>query len=199
VKSGQKTLRSEKAKKTVGRLKGRCVIVAVTGGIAAYKSATLVSRLVQECADVTVMMTESATRFVTPLTFQSLSGRRTYVSLWESTEDYSILHISPTEKADLIVVAPATADILAKAAVGIADDLVSTALLSAKCPILFAPAMHASMWEHPATKLNVKTLRERDCFFSGPEKGRFASGGQGIGRMAEPETILEDVAKLLDS
>jgi len=175
------------------------VLMCVTGGIAAYKSADLVSKLVQSGAGVTVAMSDAGRQFVTPLTFQALSGRRVYLSLWQPAGDYTSQHISLTEAADLMIIAPATADIIAKTACGIADDLVSTMALSSHgaCPLLIAPAMNERMWSAPATKANVKTLSDRGTEFVGPAEGRLACGTVGPGRMAEPLEILSAASKLL--
>lgn len=182
-------------------LEGREVLLCVTGGIACYKAADLVSKLVQAGAGVTVAMTDAARRFIRPLTFHALSGRRVYTSLWQGPDDYSARHISLTERAELLIVAPATADILAKTACGIADDLVSTLALSAAgaCPILFAPAMNVRMWQSPATQANVARLRQWGAHLVGPDEGRLACGAIGAGRMAEPADILRAAAAILES
>jgi phosphopantothenoylcysteine decarboxylase len=177
----------------------REVLLCVTGGIAAYKSADLASKLVQAGVGVSVAMSESALRFVQPLTFQALTHRPVYTSLWTAQENCRIEHVSLTEKADLMVVAPATANILAKLATGLADDLISTMGLSAcgACGILVAPAMNYRMWNAPATRANVKTLRDRGVEFVGPAEGNLACGEEGVGRMAEPADILQRVLALL--
>lgn len=173
------------------------LVVGVCGGIAAYKSAALVSRLVQDGAGVTVAMTAAARRFVGPPTFQALTGRPVLRSLWDESGGSNMLHLDPTEKADLLVVAPATANIIGKLANGVADDLVSTLLLGSACPVLLAPAMNTHMWEHPSTQRNVAYLREIGVTMVGPETGWLACGLYGAGRMSEPEAILEAVrAKL---
>ncbi len=175
------------------------VLLCVTGGIACYKSADLTSRLVRAGAGVTVAMTESATRFVAPLTFQTLSGRRVYASLWQSSDDFSPEHLSLTESADLMIVAPATANIIAKISAGIADDLVSTLALSSAgaCPILIAPAMNTRMWDAPATQANVEKLVERVVRVVGPVEGVLACGTVGMGRMVEPAEIVEAAKDIL--
>jgi len=180
------------AKSEDSALSGREVLLCVTGGIACYKAADMTSKLVQAGAGVSVAMTEAAGRFVAPLTFQSLSGRRVFTSLWTSAEEYSARHIALTDLADLMLIAPATADILAKMACGIADDLVSTLALSAcgACPILVAPAMNTRMWQAPATQANMKTLAARGIETVGPVEGRLACGTIGPGRMADPADIL---------
>jgi len=180
-------------------LAGYRTLLCVTGGIACYKAADLASKLTQAGAAVDVAMTEAACRFVTPLTFQSLTRRAVFSSLWQSAENYRSHHTSLTESADLMVVAPATADILAKIACGIADDLVSTAALAASgaCDILVAPSMNTRMWLAAATKENVATLKKRKVHFVGPAEGRLACGTTGPGRMVEAAEILAAATKLL--
>ena len=179
---------------------GREVLLCVTGGIACYKSAELTSRLVQAGAGVTVAMTASATRFVGPLTFQTLSRRGVFTSMWQAVEGYDPQHLALTERAEVMVVAPATANILAKMAAGIADELVSSLALSAwgTCPILVAPAMNTRMWEAPATRANLEVLRERGVAVVGPREGYLACGVVGKGRMAEPEDILAALVEILE-
>jgi phosphopantothenoylcysteine decarboxylase/phosphopantothenate--cysteine ligase len=178
-------------------LAGRELVVAVCGGIAAYKSADLVSRLVQRGAGVTVVMTASAQRFVTPLTFQSLSGRPVRADTFDLRDSSDPQHIGLTEKADLMIVAPATADILAKAAHGICDDLVSLMINAAACPVVFCPAMNHRMWENPVTAQNIDRLADLGYQFIGPEAGWLACRNVGMGRMSEPQEILARVIELL--
>lgn len=178
-------------------LAGREILVGVSGGIAAYKTAALVSRLVQAGAGVSVVMTEHATRFVGPLTFQTLSGRPVYKDLWTSAEVWSAEHIALAERADLAVVAPATANIIGKLVCGLADDLLSTVLLAVEVPLVLAPAMNARMWAHPAVRANVRTLAERGVRLVGPAEGRLACGTVGPGRMVEPEDILAAIVNLM--
>lgn len=175
------------------------VLLCVTGGIACYKSADLASRLVQAGAGVTVAMTEAAMQFVAPLTFQTLTARKVFSSMWQSTDDYSSQHISLTERADLMIVAPATANFIGKMAGGLADDLVSTLAISASgaCPILIAPAMNDRMWSSPAVQENVKKLLRWSVHSLGPDKGRLACGTIGKGRMIEPKEILAEAENLL--
>lgn len=182
-------------------LNGREILLCLTGGIACYKSADLTSRLVQDGAGVTVCLTEAAQRFVAPLTFGALSRRRVYTSLWAPAEDYTAGHISLTEAADVMVVAPATADALAKFAHGLADDLVSTLALSAcgECPLIVAPAMNTRMWNAPPTQANVATLVERGVRVVGPGEGRLACGTVGAGRMIEPDAIRAAVCGVLSA
>ena len=176
-------------------LAGRRVLLGVTGGIAAYKACILTRLLTQAGATVQVVMTPSATRFVGPDTFAALSGRPAYTEVWE--EPGSVLHVRLARQADVAVVAPATANVIAKLARGIADDLLTSTLLESTCPLLLAPAMHSGMWEHPATQANVRALQERGTAVVGPATGPLAAGDEGMGRLAEPEDILaavEDVA-----
>jgi len=176
-------------------LAGRRVLLGVTGGIAAYKACILTRLLTQAGATVQVVMTSSAARFVGSDTFAALSGRPAYTEVWE--EPGSVLHVRLARGADVCVVAPATANVIAKLSGGIADDLITSTLLEATCPLVVAPAMHSGMWEHPATQANVRSLRERGTVMVGPGRGPLAAGDEGVGRMAEPEDILatlEEVA-----
>ncbi len=180
-------------------LAGYEVLLCVAGGIACYKSADLASKLTQAGAGVNTAMTDAAARFVAPLTFQSLTKRRVFTSLWESTKNYSSSHVSLADSADLMIVAPATAGILAKLACGIADDLVSTIALavSGACEILVAPAMNTQMWLAPATQANVERLKNWGIRLVGPDEGRLACGTTGPGRMVEPDDILAAATELL--
>lgn len=174
----------------ISPLNNRHLILGVSGSIAAYKAADLASRLTQAGARLDVILSDSAQRFVTPLTFQSLTGRRAYTDadLWGSQAH--ILHVSLAEATDLMAIAPATANTLAKLANGIADSLLTITALAVRCPLLVAPAMDASMFEHPATQSNLQTLRERGVIVAGPGEGRMASGLVGPGRMLEPGELL---------
>jgi phosphopantothenoylcysteine decarboxylase/phosphopantothenate--cysteine ligase len=187
---------------TIPLLKGKRIVLGVTGGIAAYKICTLASRLTQAGAKVDVVMTEAAERFVGPLTFEALTGRPTYTSLWETSDrglPTHIAHVGLGHAADLLVVAPATANTIAKLAHGLADDLLSTLALAARCPVLVAPAMDIGMWSHAATQDNVDGLRRRGVRFAGPARGRMASGLEGEGRLMEPDEILGHIRLLLGS
>jgi len=179
---------------------GKRVLVGVTGGIAAYKTATVVSRLAQAGAHVTVAMTEAATHFVTPLTFQALSGNPVYTSSWEHIESKDPQHISLAAATNLAIVAPCTKDCLAKLAAGLTEDVV-TLILSAidrsKTPVLLAPSMNAVMWGQPANQRNLKTLEADGFQFIGPDDGWQACRTVGTGRMSEPEEILARVGELL--
>src|SRR5512135_516833 len=179
----------------MGPIAGREVLLGVTGGIAAYKSAELVRGLKEAGASVTVMMTEAATKFVSPLTFEALSGRAVLTSLFGAGSG-RITHIEATAKADVFIVAPATANIIGKMAAGIADDLLSTALLAAKCPVLLAPAMNCRMYESPQVTRNIETLKGFGVRFVGPEEGPMACDEYGWGRMSEPAAILDAVCAL---
>jgi len=180
-----------------GELPGYELVLGVGGGIAAYKVCQVVSRLVQRGCGVTVAMTDAGTRFVTPLTFQTLSRRQVFTSLWAAEGSYDPQHLSLTERADLFLVAPATANLIGKFAAGIADDLVTTMMMGRDCPALLAPAMNTRMWENPIVQRNVATLRELGYAFIEPEEGWLACGTVGRGRMAEPETILEAGVEML--
>ncbi|MCE7974973.1 MAG: hypothetical protein DYG92_11735 [Leptolyngbya sp. PLA1] len=181
-----------------GSLDGARVLVGVTGGIAAYKSAALVSRLAQAGARVTVVMTEGATHFVTPLTFQALSGQPVYTSVWEHIESKDPQHVSLAASARVAVVAPCTMDCMARLATGRADDavtLILSAIDRARCPVLLAPSMNAVMWSQPSTQRNLATLRADGYEMVGPAEGWQACRAVGTGRMAEPEEIFEAVAR----
>lgn len=178
-------------------LAGREIIVAVCGGIAAYKVADVVSKLVQQGAGVTVVMTESATKFVGPLTFQALSGRPVRTNTWDLPDSSDPQHIGLTEKADLLLVAPATANVIAKVAHGICDDLVTLMVNASACPVVFAPAMNNRMWENPITKENVAKLQTHGYRFIGPAEGWLACRNVGAGRMTEAADIIAEISRLL--
>jgi phosphopantothenoylcysteine decarboxylase/phosphopantothenate--cysteine ligase len=175
----------------------RTVVVGLAGGIACYKACDVVRLLVREGLRVRVVMTRGATRFVTPLTLQALSGNPVGTDVFDLTQESEIGHIRTADEADVVLIAPATADVLAKMAHGIADDLLTTIILATKAPVLVAPAMNVHMWEHPATQANVRTLRERGVETVGPGVGSLACGYEGAGRLAEPDEIVEDVLRLL--
>lgn len=173
---------------------GRRVLLVVSGGIAAYKSVYLLRRLKEAGAVVDVLMTEAAERMVGPVTFEALAGRPVHRSLWAEP----LAHIELGREAELVVVAPATADLLAKLAHGLADDLASATLLAAAAPVLAAPAMNTRMWTHPATQANVETLLARGVELVGPDDGPLAERESGIGRMAEPEELLAHIGRRLE-
>lgn len=166
------------------------IVLGVGGGIAAYKSAELVRRLRERGHEVQVVMTESASRFVTPLTFQALSGRPVRSSLWDDAAEAAMGHIELARWAQRVVIAPASADLIARIATGQADDLLTTVLLATAAPLLVAPAMNQQMWAHPALQANLAVLRERGVQLVGPGSGSQACGDSGPGRMSEPEQIL---------
>lgn len=177
---------------------GKNIVVAVSGGIAAYKTCELVRLLVRAQAKVRVVMTRAATEFVTPLSFQALSGHPVGTDLFSLTQESEIGHISLAENAALLIIAPATADLIAKLAVGIADDLVLAIALATRAPILMAPAMNARMWEHPFVKANIIRLNELGrVHFIGPDEGDLACGTTGPGRMVEPTAIVEMAGRML--
>ena len=175
----------------------RELIVGVSGGIAAFKTAALVSSLVQQGHGVSVVMTRAARKFVGPATFRALSGRPVATDLFDRDRFPLGAHIELAEGADLLCVAPASADLLAKAACGLADDLLSTLLLSFEGPILMAPAMNTTMWEKPAVQRNVATLRGDGYHFVDPQEGWQSCRRSGIGRMAEPADIQAAIERLL--
>lgn len=175
----------------------RRVLLAVSGGIAAYKTPELVRALVREGASVRCALTAAAARFVSPLALQTVSGHAVRSDLFDAEQEGAIDHIALADETDLVVVAPATANLLAKLAHGLADDLVSTLLLATRAPLLVAPAMNVHMWRHPATQANVERLRGRGVRFVGPEAGPLACGWEGEGRMAEPAAIAAEAASLL--
>ncbi len=174
-------------------LKGRRIVLGVTGGIAAYKAAELVRLLGKQGADVQVAMTEGAAHFVTATTFQALSGKAVYTDQWDARMPNAMAHIDLSRAADLILVAPASADFLARIANGFAGDLLSTMVLARTCPLLVAPAMNLQMWQNPATQRNVAQLAADGVQLLGPASGEQACGEVGAGRMLEPEEILEEV------
>ena len=171
-------------------LSGQKIVLAVTGSIAAYKSCELLRLLIKRGAEVSVIMTEAAQRFVTPLSFQALGAKKVYTDDWGDSTT-AIPHIEATKEASLLLVAPATANILAKAAQGLADDLLSSAILAARCPVAYAPAMNTFMWHNQATQRNVTQLTQDGAIFLGPDLGEQACGDIGSGRMLEPEDIIE--------
>jgi phosphopantothenoylcysteine decarboxylase/phosphopantothenate--cysteine ligase len=172
-------------------LEGKHVLLGVTGGIAAYKAVSLCRLLAKAGAEVRVAMTANATRFVTPLTFETVSGHAVGLDMFTPHRPEEILHVSWSDWADLYVVAPATANILGKATAGIADDLVSSLLLSVVCPVVFVPAMHHQMWSNRIVQRNVKALEDLGCQIMPPGVGELASGDTGAGRMPEPEEIMD--------
>lgn len=176
---------------------GKRIVIGVSGGIAAYKSLELLRLLHREGAALTTVMTRAAGRFITPLSVQALSGGPVYRDLFSLTQEREMGHIQLARNAELVLVAPATADLMARLAGGHADDLLTALLLARRGPVLLAPAMNTGMWDHPATRRNVETLRRDGLAMVGPEKGSLACGEEGEGRMAEPDAILEAARRLL--
>jgi phosphopantothenoylcysteine decarboxylase/phosphopantothenate--cysteine ligase len=174
-------------------MKNARIILGVTGSIAACKAAELASRLVKAEAEVTVIMTRSAQRFVTPLTFETLSRRPVVTSMWERTQDLGPVHVALSGWAELFVVAPASANFIGKLANGIADDMLSCTALAVTCPVLIVPAMNVNMYQHPAVQANIRLLEQRGCLFVGPGEGRLASGLVAMGRMSEVDDIFAAV------
>lgn len=173
------------------------ILLGVSGGIAAYKAAELVRRLGERQIDVHVVMTQAGCGFITPVTMQALSGNPVYTDMWDARIRDNMAHIELTRDKDLVLVAPATADVLAKLAHGLADDLLSTLCLARDCPLVVAPAMNRQMWEHPATQRNVTRLRDDGVEILGPAAGDQACGEIGMGRMLEPTDIAEAIAARL--
>lgn len=172
-------------------LKGKKIVLGVTGGIAVYKAVDLVSRLRKQGCQVRVVMTEHAQQFVTPLTFKEISGNQVAVSMWSSNQEFNVEHIALANWADAFVVAPATANIIAKMAYGLADDLLSTTLLAAQAPIVVCPAMNTGMYENAATQENIAKLQGRGVTVMPPAVGKLACGTSGAGRLPEPQEIVE--------
>jgi len=173
-------------------LTGKRILLGITGGIAAYKAAELVRMLVRAGADVRVALTEAGTRFVTPVTLQALSGQPVWTDLWDARVGDNMGHIELSRDRDLIVVAPASADFMAKVAHGLADDLLSTLCLARRCPLLLAPAMNVEMWENAATQSNLQLLQAHGVMLAGPAAGDQACGEVGLGRMLEPAQLLNE-------
>ena len=178
-------------------LQDKCIVLGVTGGIAAYKSADLASKLVQAGAVVDVVMTEAATRFIAPLTFQALTRRPVSADMYRLRGAMSSAHVALSERADIVVVAPATANTLAKLAHGLADNLLSATILATNAPVLLAPAMNADMYAKPVTRANLELLKRRGFFAVGPDHGRLASGRVGVGRLVPVERIVEAARMIL--
>ncbi len=178
-------------------LKGKTVLLGVTGGIAAYKAAALASTLVKQHAAVEVVMTEHATEFITPLTFEQLTGRKVMVDTFDRNFVHQVEHISLAQRTDLVIIAPATANICAKLAHGLADDMLTTTVLACRCPKLIAPAMNTNMYENPVTQDNLGTLRRYGWAVISPACGRLACGAVGPGKLPEPEELLQYILRRL--
>lgn len=173
------------------------ILLGVTGSIAAYKACELTRLFIKDAHDVHVIMTQSATRFVAPLTFRTLSRNPVAIDLFDAPEEWVPGHISLAERADLLVIAPCSANVLAKLAHGLADDMLSSTALATRAPLVIAPAMNTGMWENPATQANFAALVTRGCAFVDAGTGDLACGTTGKGRMAEPRAILDACAQLL--
>ncbi len=178
-------------------LKDKTIVLGICGGIAAYKSAELTRRLVEAGAKVHVMMTKAAQEFITPLTLQTLSGNPVHTDLFSLTQEQEIGHISIADRADVVLIAPTTADILAKVAHGLCDDLISTVVCATRATILFAPSMNVHMWENPITQENVEKLRKHGYLILEPDSGYLACGYTGKGRLPEPEALIREIEKVL--
>ena len=176
-------------------LKGKTVLLGVTGGIAAYKAAALASGLVKLHAAVEVIMTANATQFITPLTFEQLTGQRTMVDTFDRNFTHQVEHISLAQRTDLVIVAPATANVCAKLAHGLADDMLTTTVLACRCPKLIAPAMNTNMLENPVTQDNLQTLRHYGWEIIEPASGRLACGATGAGKLPEPEVLMQYILR----
>ena len=176
---------------------GKTVVLGITGGIAAYKAADLSSKLVQAGAEVRVIMTKSATEFITPLTFRSLTNRPVVTDMFELASEFSLEHIGLAEAADVVAIVPATANIIAKLAAGIADDILSTTVLATTAPVILAPAMNDNMYKNPVTQENLSRLKDRGFTVIGPEEGRLASGKIGVGRLADTGKIFDTIKSML--
>ena len=174
-------------------IKAKRILLIIGGGIAAYKCLELIRRLRERGASVRAIMTEAAHEFVTPLSVSSLTGDKVFASLFDLTDEAEMGHIELSRDADLLVVAPATADLMARMAAGLADDLATTALLATDKPVLIAPAMNVRMWEHAATQRSIATLKRDGISFVGPNEGDMACGEYGPGRMAEPMEIIAPI------
>jgi phosphopantothenoylcysteine decarboxylase/phosphopantothenate--cysteine ligase len=183
--------------KKQSNLAGLNILVGVSGGISAYKAVDLASKLTAAGAKVRTVMTENACQLIGPKSFEAITSQPTYTSLWSTTEEHKISHVSLAKWADIVAIVPATADIIGKAANGICDDLLSTTICTCWAkPILLAPAMNEIMWNNPAVQRNIKTIKEMGFEVIGPEKGRLACGAEGMGRMSEPKDILEALEKI---
>ena len=184
-------IKLKKPKEVLTVLKGKTIVLGVTGGIAAYKAASLASLLVKQHADVQVLMTENATNFITPITFEQLTGNKALVDTFDRNFQSSVEHIAVADKADFVLIAPATANVIAKLAHGLADDMLTTTVLACDCPKAIAPAMNTKMYENPVTQDNLAILRRYGWEVIEPASGRLACGAVGKGKLPEPERLLE--------
>ena len=173
------------------------IILGLTGSIAAYKAAELVSRVKQMGADVYTIMTGASCEFITPLTFETLTGNRVYSDIFGDNRHLSPVHISLAELPDIVVVAPATADFIGKMAAGLADDLLSSVVMATRAPVLLAPAMNTGMFENQIVQENIRKLKEHGVYFIGPESGYLACGYEGLGRLADVDAIIHEIESIL--
>ena len=179
-------------------LENKHILLGVTGGIAAYKAVDLAGRLTSNGAKVRTVMTEAACNFIGPKSFGAITQSPVWTTMWSTSEEFNAGHIALADWADIVVVAPATANIIARVAHGICDDLLSTTLCACWAkPMLFAPAMNARMWENPTVQANVETLKQRGFHLIGPAEGRLACGSHGPGRMSEPQEIVDAIEKIV--
>ena len=178
-------------------LANKTIVLGITGSIAAYKAADIASKLTRAVARVDVVMTESATRFIAPLTLRSLTGRPVVTGMWEPGSEFNIEHVALAEAADVVAIVPATADIIARLAAGIADDMLTCTVLATRAPVIVAPAMNVNMFENMVTQDNLAKLKARGFTIVGPARGRLASGKTGLGRLAETETIISTIRQIL--
>jgi phosphopantothenoylcysteine decarboxylase/phosphopantothenate--cysteine ligase len=178
-------------------LKNKTIVLGVTGGIAVYKAADLASKLIQAEAIVKVIMTSNACQFVTPLTFEAITTNPVITDMFQTNAEHRINHVALAEVADAIIIAPATANFIAKIAAGIADDMLTTTILATRAPVIIAPAMHTGMWENAITQDNIAKLRQRGFYIIEPGIGRLASGGYGVGRLPDTDTLMGNLQKVL--
>ena len=178
-------------------LRGKTVVLGVTGGIACYKAASLASALVKQHANVQVLMTENATRFISPITFEQLTGNKVLADTFDRSFQHSVAHVSVADRADFVLIAPATANVLAKLAHGLADDMLTTTVLACNCPKAAAPAMNTKMYENPVTQDNIAALRRYGWEIVEPASGRLACGAVGVGKMPEPKDIYDRIEAIL--
>ncbi len=180
-------------------MKKKNIVLGITGSIAAYKSAELIRLFVKSGASVMPVMTKNACRFITPLTVQTLAKNKVYLDMFEPASDWEVEHVSIAGKADVLLIAPASADVIAKLAAGIADDALTTLALAVNCPVAICPAMNSMMYKNKITRRNIESLKKAGYIFIGPEKGELACGEEGEGRMSAPEKIFSEIEKILSS
>lgn len=179
-------------------LKNKNIVLGVTGGIAAYKACEIISSLKKEGANVYVIMTKNATEFITPLTLMTLSKNKVVVDMFEMPDNYEVEHISLAKKADLFLIAPASANIIGKVANGIADDMLSTTIMATKSKVVFAPAMNDVMYQNKIVQDNIRKLKDYGYYFIDPTEGMLACNTKGIGRLEEPKVIVEEIKTLME-